>query len=503
MRCCATALCTLLALASTAIPARGNNVTVTNTSLVNPAADRIDLQFDLSWDHSWRDGVNHDACWVFAKYSIDAGETWRHATLAGSGTNPAGFATGSGTGIDIWVPEDRKGAFVQRAANGTGTVAVSGVTLQWGFLEDGVSASRRARVKVFAIEMVYVPEASYYLGSGGTESGRLFEGGGGEAPFLVSSNGAIACGDDAGKLWGSSQSGSSSMGGAGTIPAAFPNGYQAFYLMKTEISQGQYCDFLNTLTAVQQDNRFTLAYGTYRNVIKKTADSPAVFGCDGNNNAGSSSAATVDNLDETNDGEWVACNRIYWEDGTAYADWAALRPMTELEYEKACRGPLTPVTNEYVWGNTTVEAATSSLSSPYTASETPNRGNCNSYECSPPGAYRCGSYADGSSSRQNAGAAYYGALDMGGNVWERCITIGSSAGRLFPGTHGDGLLSEAGNANEANWNGWGLRGGGNYAHSYDGSITHARISSRANAASTRTDNPYVSAAGWRGCRTGP
>ena len=36
--------------------------------------------------------------------------------------------------------------------------------------------------------------------------------------------------------------------------------------------------------------------------------------------------------------------------GVAFADWAGLRSMTELEYEKACRGPLEPVAGEYAFG---------------------------------------------------------------------------------------------------------------------------------------------------------
>ena len=45
---------------------------------------------------------------------------------------------------------------------------------------------------------------------------------------------------------------------------------------------------------------------------------------------------------------------LSWPDLCAYADWAALRPMTELEYEKACRGPNNPVLGEYAWGNTSI-----------------------------------------------------------------------------------------------------------------------------------------------------
>ncbi len=54
-----------------------------------------------------------------------------------------------------------------------------------------------------------------------------------------------------------------------------------------------------------------------------------------------------------------ACNRVLWHDGATYADWAGLRPMTELECEKACRGPVYPVTGEYAWGNTTFSRAES------------------------------------------------------------------------------------------------------------------------------------------------
>ena len=45
-------------------------------------------------------------------------------------------------------------------------------------------------------------------------------------------------------------------------------------------------------------------------------------------------------------------------DGAAYADWSGLRPMTELEFEKACRGNQTPVANEFAWGTASITAAT-------------------------------------------------------------------------------------------------------------------------------------------------
>ena len=38
-----------------------------------------------------------------------------------------------------------------------------------------------------------------------------------------------------------------------------------------------------------------------------------------------------------NDGLYIPLH-ISWSDMSAYLDWSGLRPMTELEYEKACRG---------------------------------------------------------------------------------------------------------------------------------------------------------------------
>ncbi|MBU4199553.1 MAG: SUMF1/EgtB/PvdO family nonheme iron enzyme [Verrucomicrobia bacterium] len=444
--------------------AMANNVVVTNMSLKVPNAGQIPVQFDLAWDNSWRDGVNYDACWVFVKYSTNAGVTWNHATLGGSGTNPVGFTSGSGTNLEIVVPADKTGAFIQRSVAGTGTVANAGVQLVWDFATNGVSKSESARVKVFAVEMVYVAEGPFYLGSGGAEIGHFYQYTDGiqtTMPYLVSSESAISVGVANGNLYYVNVDGGNIGDGSGPIPAAFPKGFAAFYLMKTEISQRQYCEFLNTLTYVQQTNRHDLAlhFNANRNFIKKTSNSPAFFGCDANDNAGPATDVTnVMLLNETNDGEWVACGYVSYMDGTAYADWAALRPISELEFEKACRGPLAPVPNEYAWGNGILEPTTTSLNNQYTASEAPNQGNCNCLYASPTGPYRCGSYADVSSSRANAGEGYYGALDLSGNLREQTVvSVGRAVGRVFTGVHGDGMLSFGGNANVTNWPG--LTGG--------------------------------------------
>lgn len=476
--------------------AAANNVVVANPDLKSPGSGLAKVEFDLSWDNSWRDSTNYDACWVFAKYSTDSGTNWNHATLSASGTNPAGFTVGTGTALDFVVPGDKKGAFIQRSASGTGTVANTDMQFVWNFTADGVSASKKARVKVFAIEMVYVPQGSFYVGDGSVSDVRgQFENGTSGAAFQITSEGELTLGGGGAGSLGNNNS--TSMVGvtsyddfndttSKTLPAAFPKGYKAFYMMKTEVSHRQYCDFLNTLTPAQQANMEDSSLNfnvNWRNFIKKTGSSPVFFGCDANENAGSATNANISLLNQTNDGEWVACNFIYPHRGEAFADWAALRPMTELEFEKACRGPLSPVAGEYAWGNTTLETQTTSMTGKSSVSETPNQGNCVISGCSPGGAYRCGCFADASSSRQNAGAGYYGALELSGNLYERTVRVGIAASRSFTDAPGDGVLSSSGYANESSWpgfvggevTGWelGHRGG-----TYNGDSLSARVSDR-------------------------
>ena len=291
-----------------------------------PADKYVMVQFNLGWDNSWRTSSgpnNWDAAWVFVKYRVSGGD-WHHATLHSSGHNG-----GTGTSATVTPAADGTGAFIYRSGDGSGAFAISGAQLRWDYGVNGVADDAVVDIRVFAIEMVYVPQGAFALGSGGTEAGAFYLYPTTTNTYLVSSEAEITVGTGAGNLYYPNTSGYSG-DQTGPVPAAFPKGYNAFYCMKYEISQQQYVDFLNSLTQTQATAR-------------KYTGSTNRYGITG---------SEVGSYATTN--PYVACNYLSWMDGAAYSDWAGLRPLTELEYEKACRGTLTAVANEYAWGTATI-----------------------------------------------------------------------------------------------------------------------------------------------------
>jgi len=445
------------------------NIVVENVVLANKdtVGKTNNIRFDIAWDNSWFTAgapsptANWDAAWVFAKFSksTDGGSswsTWNHCTLLNTGNvAPVGSQMSFGDTGGVY-----KGAFIYRSSAGTGSVDWNLAELRWNYGTDAVSDTDLVQVKVFAVEMVYIPAGPFYIGDANNDNyGNFLKSDGAYVKdkvlpeYQITSENAITVGTAVDNLYYDADIGH--VGDqSGPIPAGFPKGYNAFYIMKCEISQRQYCEFLNTLalTPTQFISRISNYYGSYRNYIKLASNGK--YGCDANNNAGAWGSADFALMNESNDGEWVACNYISWMDVAAYTDWAALRPFTELEFEKAARGGQAAVNDEYAWGNTILESLTTSLSNACTKLEAPNQGNANLQGCSPQGPYRCGSYADAGATRTNSGAGYYGVLDLSGNLWERIVTVGNPTGRGFTGTHGDGSLISFGDATNSDWPGF-------------------------------------------------
>ncbi|MCP4710634.1 MAG: hypothetical protein GY869_18575, partial [Planctomycetes bacterium] len=100
-----------------------------------------------------------------------------------------------------------------------------------------------------------------------------------------------------------------------------------------------------------------------------------------------------------------------------------------------------------------------------------------------------------------AGAGYYGVMELSGNLWERPVTIGNAAGRGFTGLHGNGALDGIGEANAANWPGTNASGPGFRGGSWADGAAYLRVSDRGYAALTYASRHYAD--GFRCVRSSP
>jgi formylglycine-generating enzyme required for sulfatase activity len=426
-------------------------------SAVPGAAGQHDIRLDLSWDDSWRSSsgaANWDAVWLFAKVRSGAAGAWRHATLSTSANDYAVAGTG-GVAASFSPSTDGKGVFAYRQADGRGPIRWTGVTLRCLSPAGGSAAGADPELRVFALEMVQVPQGAFYVGDG-VSPGRFHAGGAPSQPALITAA-APRLQNAAGGLWAERQGLAPAGGGSnvpvwdkptGALPAAFPTGFQAFYVQKYEVTQGQYAAFLNTLTPRQAAAR---APSSEELTTRPTARRRGTGAATLPTTYRYSIARTAPGL-YTAAAPECACNFLAWEDGIAFADWAALRPLTEMEYEKVCRGSKQkPVPGECAWGTPRLSAMTDFQGIDGSGTETALPGDSNTlFQKSIRGPVRVGIH-EAKPTRELAGAAYYGALDLSGNVTEYTVSLGSPDGRTFTGRHGDGELAEAGAADVPQW----------------------------------------------------
>jgi len=486
---------------------KASNLTVANAFLMgknasagtNHASNFQVIKFDISWDNSFRlaaDASNYDAVWVFAKYRIattNGGDgIWKHATLATTGfVAPAGSA--------LTPTSDGMGAFIYRATPGAnGKISWKGVQLQWNYGTNGVDDNAVVEIKVFGIEMINVPEGNFFVGTGAnpaevssfTKANVTLEA---TAPFEITSAKLTMQGNNL----GSNEKNLAARSYwdliglvSDTLSNTYPTGHKEFYCMKYEITQQQYVDFLNTLTLAQQTKRTatppTSTVGTgalvadnaYRNGIDimKSAilpATPAEYGCNMNGNTVAA---------ETGDGKEIACNWLSWADLTAYFDWSGIRPMTELEFEKACRGGLSPVAGEYAWGNTVINQYTGVIETSTTDKTAGKKPNCcYGNNASVQGPVAVDLFETTVPNRVNNGATYYGIMNMSGNVYERVVALGSKIGKKFNGANGNGMLNPQGIADVPTWPGADAEGSGFKGGTWYSAAAYLRVSDRSGA----------------------
>ena len=465
--------------------ALANNLLVSNVGFTNTIKDAgfTEISFDLSWENSWHaswietdTGVgnpalsltNWDAAWIFIKYRLRSGANtgWQHVYLAPEGhVAPAGITITPGLtdGTNV-------GVFIHRNSHGHGKLEIPRLRLRWDYAAQNLHYTNPLDISVQAIEMVYVPAGPFYVGDGGREENKFTDGSwssGNSIPFRITNEAPLEIKKEPGYLWGIG-----SYIEASTLSYDFPKGADAFYCMKYEITQEQYANFLNHLSATQAD-ALKLNSMSSRQSISGTWPNYT--------------AAAPDR----------AANYLSGKGWAAYAAWAGLRPLTELEFEKACRGPKAPLDNEFAWGTASAVQQTGHTGMDGSGLEGAAPPDANLLYGNGPikGPVRVGVYATDSSDRERAGASYWGILDLSGNNWERTITVAHANGRAFQGTLGSGSLENDGSAPNADWRpqASGSRGGSWYTV-----IAGSYVSSRRSAGNIS----YPHGENWTGGRGG-
>ena len=448
----ATCAATLVLLLLGTVPnIYANNVQVGTMTYENKNDTTIDLVFNVSQKNTFSTTTVlsedvADCIWLFVKFSTGP-EAYSHATITATSAGSAALAT-------IVTPSDKKGVFIfpnESLAQWNS----NGVTLRWEYTNDGLTSLSSVTCRVNAVEMVKVPTGAFYFANLPTEGERT------ALPDLTAL-GYPASGD----IYVNSASAYLPTGAS----AGWPNGYSTFYLGKYEVSQQQYCDFLNTLDGWSDNTgaanaRFLNMYDNVENAIKH----------DGSKYVADTSTVSAKAGD-------LCCNYLSWDDTLTYLSWSALRPMTEMEFEKAARAGVTRAVDvdDYPWGTT---APSADMYTPagqrdaydahkYFANWYDNANNVYGVGAQPDGVTYVGNYLSGDETRTNEqkGCSPYGIADLAGNVWEHLINC---AYTTTP-NNGDGDTDFADESWPTAASGHkGIRGG-----AWNDGATHLRVSDR-------------------------
>ena len=403
---------------------QANNLQISNLQL-----DENELSFEVKWDNAWHlsnsTPRNHDAVWLIFK-GLDNDGVWSTILL------PPEIHVGE-MGVALFtVKPNRSGGVITPFPEHRGTLSD-----RFTCDVSSLNLNEFERISIHAVEMVYVPDGAYYLGD--VTAQKSFYDALTQEPFHVDHANPISV-DSVNGLW------AEGINVQGELAANYPTGFNGFYLMKYEISQAQYVHFLNHLTLEQQQSRVStditnsanrFAFFTGNQVLNRNGivikthgnqmqGKPAVFALDVNNNG-------IEN--EVDDGQNRACNFLNFSDVLAYLDWLGLRPFTEMEFEKACRGSEFPSPMAFAWGtddvidaNTVINDGTENEG--VTESGNDTVGLASHGYLGPQGPLRNGFAAKTSSNRVQSGAGYYGNMELSGNLWELIVPI-SKAGFNF------------------------------------------------------------------------
>lgn len=380
-----------------------------------------DVFVQVSWENHWKTDINNDAAWVFIKERRNATD---YAHIKIKSVECAAQTT------NCIVATNGAGFILEPNLNSIGNINLQArVTFD---LPKGESLPVSSLVS-YAIEMVRIPAGEFELGD--TASlGTFYRGNDINQTYTVTDM-PISIGSRGDKLnskrvrlrqdgisypflWDNPHE---------TLPYTYPTGYMPFYIMKYELNQGDYVDFLNTLPRADARTKLPTSY-----MLSRTGR----YGF---------------NIHESRTGFFtrspnIPIGWVSWMDILAYLDWSGMRPMTELEYEKAARGSRKPVPKGFPWGTATAETISGSVSN--TGIEILRQGGNANFNGAVGAVVSQGineetirqQFLD---NRSTSGVSYYYVFELAGSLEEPVITLGTRLGRAYTAEHGDGTIESA------------------------------------------------------------
>ena len=160
----------------------------------------------------------------------------------------------------------------------------------------------------------------------------------------------------------------------------------AYYIDETEVTNEQYCRFLNSEKYREDEYR-----GGY--MCLDIDSTFCLIEKDGNTYKPKSGY------------EKHPVIMVTWRGAAAYAQWAGVRLPTEAQWEKAARGGL--VGKKYPWGDSEPDGSNANFADKNTDYDMRDKNVDDGYERTAP----VGNYTPNG----------YGLFDMAGNVWEWCF----------------------------------------------------------------------------------
>lgn len=315
-------------------PLWASNLKITNVSFTGSPTDKSNpslfVYVTLRWENSWNNEKNKDGVWLFFKMNHQNDiRSQRHVNVKKTGHYLVHNYANNKVTPGFYIPDHAAGVLVYPEQKLRGSIHWR-LKFELNLAElNGIDFSNVVFGKAFGIEMVHIPEGAFYAGESDTiqqARASAFYDYSTKQHIYIESEKSIAVGKNKGDIFYQNSEAPQYRGDVqGTVSDQFPKGYNSFWIMKYELNQGQYVEFLNSISNTPSQLHANFAGKMYY------ADRGTI---------------EFENGKYKSDSPERPANFISWDDGCAFADWAGLLLLRNWNMKKlrAVTRSLCPVT---------------------------------------------------------------------------------------------------------------------------------------------------------------